>query len=119
MVPESSGLPSEPLTPLAPLSQGERGENRRRSGIFFFLPPLPPGEEGRGGEGFGGHAAAIQALSGHISTSPASTVTIVPASPCAMRTRSASAPMAAGLPVRSANSLAASTFGPIEPPAKG
>src|SRR6185295_16991176 len=24
--------------------------------LIFFLPPLPPGEEGRGGEGFGGHA---------------------------------------------------------------
>jgi len=52
------GLPSEALTPLAPLSQGERGEQAKKpplTVVFFFLPPLPLGEEGRGGEGFGGH----------------------------------------------------------------
>jgi acyl-CoA synthetase (AMP-forming)/AMP-acid ligase II len=37
------------LTPLTPLSQRERGENTARDSVL--LPPLPLGEEGRGGEG--------------------------------------------------------------------
>ncbi len=54
-----SGLPSEALTPLTPLSRkGERGTKPRKRPSSVFLPPLPLGEEGRGGEGFGGQTAA-------------------------------------------------------------
>src|SRR6185295_7043163 len=53
----SGGLPSEALTPLTPLPGGERGTKPGKYRGFLFLPPLPLGEEGRGGEGFGGHAA--------------------------------------------------------------
>jgi hypothetical protein len=53
----SAGMPFEALTPPAPLSQRERGKKGRKSRAFSFLPPLPLGEEGRGGEGFGGHVA--------------------------------------------------------------
>lgn len=75
--------------------QGQQGPQRRQG---------PRGEDSR-------HA-------GHRSIPSAAAVTCVPASPRAMRTRSARAPMAAVLPVRATKSLAASTLGPIEPPAK-
>nr|WP_286839185.1 hypothetical protein [Acidiphilium sp. 34-64-41] len=46
---------------------------------------------------------------------PESLTMRVPASPSITRDRSASAPIAAGLPVAATNDTAAATFGPIEP----
>ena len=43
----------------------------------------------------------------------------MPASPAMIALRSDNAPIAASLPVAAANRHAASTFGPIEPAAKG
>jgi hypothetical protein len=45
----------EALTPLTPLSQRERERDKKEASVF--LPSLPLGEGGRGGEGFGGHNA--------------------------------------------------------------
>src|SRR6185295_8943866 len=49
-----------PPSPSPSLPRGREG-NKAKKGtslrcFLFFLPPLPLGEEGRGGEGFGGHA---------------------------------------------------------------
>src|SRR6185295_153435 len=66
MVSVLGGVPFEALTPLSPLSRRERGANCETAGtearrydpaVFLFSPSsLSLGEEGRGGEGFGGHA---------------------------------------------------------------
>jgi putative ABC transport system permease protein len=45
--------PAGPHSPSPSLPEGERGIRPRN---LVFLPPLPLGEEGRGGEGFGGTA---------------------------------------------------------------
>jgi len=51
--------PALALTPPTPLSQRERGEKNEELYAFSCLPPLPLGEEGRGGEGFGADSGAI------------------------------------------------------------
>src|SRR6185295_6845556 len=38
------------------------GRSGRLLLLLAFLPPLPLGEEGRGGEGFGGHSAPVSGL---------------------------------------------------------
>ncbi len=62
--------------------------------------------------------ARVHGRTGQHWMAAAPATTVVPASPRSMRAVSSSAPMHAGRPVASANSHAASTFGPIDPAGK-